>query len=161
LVYDELRRLAAAPMAREKLGKKKLDATALVHEAYLRLVGDQHFENRRHFFAAEAEAMRRILVENARREQRDKHGGRLVRRPIDQIDVATSDFSEDLLLRLGRSGNRVRKPPPGVRGAQRGAISRSTWRGRAGCGDSGAWSNVVRSSSGWEIRCSGPSAGVR
>src|SRR6266478_6158232 len=68
LVYDELRRLAAAQLAREKPGQT-LDATALVHEAYLRLVGDQHFENRRHFFAAAAEAMRRILVENARRKQ--------------------------------------------------------------------------------------------
>src|SRR5712692_7879528 len=76
LVYDELRRLAAAQMAQEKPGQT-LDATALVHEAYLRLVGDQHFENRRHFFAAAAEAMRRILVENARRKRRAKHGGHL------------------------------------------------------------------------------------
>src|SRR6516164_5288502 len=66
LLYDELRRLAAAQMAREKPGQA-LDATALVHEAYLRFVGDQHFVNRRHFFAAAAEAMRRLLVENARR----------------------------------------------------------------------------------------------
>ncbi len=95
LVYDELRRLAAVQMAREKPGQT-LDATALVHEAYLRLVGDQHFENRRHFFAAAAEAMRRILVENARRKQRDKHGGRMVRRAVDEIDVATPDASEDL-----------------------------------------------------------------
>src|SRR5437764_2359080 len=78
LVYDELRRLAAAQMAREKPGHT-LDATALVHEAYLRLVGDQHFDNRRHFFAAAAEAMRRILVESARRKQRLKHGGELRR----------------------------------------------------------------------------------
>src|SRR5262249_14543721 len=61
LVYDELRKLAAAKMAREKPGQT-LDATALVHEAYLRLVGDQQFEGRRHFFAAAAEAMRRLLV---------------------------------------------------------------------------------------------------
>ena len=74
LVYEELRRLAAAQMACEKPGQT-LDATALVHEAYLRLVGDQHFDNRRHFFAAAAEAMRRILVENARRKKRLKHGG--------------------------------------------------------------------------------------
>src|SRR3954465_12569052 len=74
LVYDELRRLAAAQMAREKPGQT-LDATALVHEAYLRLVGDQHFDNRRHFFAAAAAAMRRILVENARRKSRQKRGG--------------------------------------------------------------------------------------
>jgi len=68
LVYDELRRLAAAQLAREKSGQT-LEATALVHEAYLRLVGDQQFANRRHFFAAAAQAMRRILVESARRKQ--------------------------------------------------------------------------------------------
>src|SRR5579864_7669199 len=74
LVYDELRRLAAAQMAREKPGQT-LDATALVHEAYLRLVGDQQFENRRHFFAAAAEAMRRILVNHARDRNRLKRAG--------------------------------------------------------------------------------------
>ena len=68
LVYDELRRLAAAQLAREKPGQT-LEATALVHEAYLRLVGDQQFANRRHFFVAAAQAMRRILVESARRKQ--------------------------------------------------------------------------------------------
>ncbi len=68
LVYDELRRLAAQKLAHEKPGQT-LDATALVHEAYLRLVGDQQFANRRHFFAAAAQAMRRILVESARRKQ--------------------------------------------------------------------------------------------
>jgi len=65
LVYDELRKLAAQQLAREKPGQT-LDATALVHEAYLRLLGDQEFDNRGHFFAAAAEAMRRILIENAR-----------------------------------------------------------------------------------------------
>src|SRR5262245_44154563 len=74
LVYDELRKIAATQMANEKPGHT-LDATALVHEAYLRLVGDQHFESRRHFFAAAAEAMRRILVESARRKARLKRGG--------------------------------------------------------------------------------------
>ena len=74
LVYEELRQLAAVQMAREKPGQT-LDATALVHEAYLRLVGDQHFDNRRHFFAAAAEAMRRILLDRARRKNRLKHGG--------------------------------------------------------------------------------------
>jgi RNA polymerase sigma factor (TIGR02999 family) len=68
LVYEELRRLAAAQLAREKPGQT-FEATALVHEAYLRLVGDQQFANRRHFFAAAAQAMRRILVESARRKQ--------------------------------------------------------------------------------------------
>jgi RNA polymerase sigma factor (TIGR02999 family) len=100
LVYDELRRLAAAQLAQEKPGQT-LDATALVHEAYLRLVGDQHFETRRHFFAAAAAAMRRILVENARRKLRQKHGGHLMRRPLDQIDVAAADSSYDLLALHG------------------------------------------------------------
>src|SRR5262249_20496878 len=68
LVYDEVRKLAAANRAQEKPGQT-LDATALVHEAYLRLVGDQQFANRRHFFAAAAQAMRRILIDAARRKQ--------------------------------------------------------------------------------------------
>src|SRR5436305_13999627 len=86
LVYDELRKLAAAQMAQEKPGQT-LDATALVHEAWIRLVPDAQrqaaFENRRHFFAAVAEAMRRVLVEAARRKARVKHGGgrRRVERP--------------------------------------------------------------------------------
>jgi RNA polymerase sigma factor (TIGR02999 family) len=91
LVYDELRRLAAAQMAREKPGQT-LDATALVHEAYLRLMGpadDQRWENRGHFFAAAAEAMRRLLVEAARRKKRLRHGGGLRRceLPADAPDV--------------------------------------------------------------------------
>jgi len=82
LVYDELRKLAAARMAREAPGQT-LQATALVHEAYLRLVGtadSDQWAHRGHFFAAAAEAMRRILVENARRKLRLKHGGDLQRR---------------------------------------------------------------------------------
>ena len=97
LVYDELRRLAAAQMAREKPGQT-LDATALVHEAYLRLVGpadDQRWENRGHFFAAAAEAMRRILVEAARRKRRQKHGGSL--RRVDLPDPPAPEPEEDLL----------------------------------------------------------------
>ncbi len=81
LVYDELRRLAAHRLAQEKPGQT-LQATALVHEAYLRLVGndpDQHWDHRGHFFAAAAEAMRRILVERARRKRRRKRGGDLSR----------------------------------------------------------------------------------
>src|SRR5215216_6161900 len=74
VVYEELRKLAAQKLAHEKPGQT-LGATALVHEAYLRLVGDQQFANRRHFFAAAAEAMRRIRVEAARRKGRDKRGG--------------------------------------------------------------------------------------
>src|SRR5438045_1658077 len=78
LVYDELRKLATAKLAQEKPGQT-LQATALVHEAYLRLVGTSqqpHWDNRRHFFGAAAEAMRRILVDGARRKQTQKHGGR-------------------------------------------------------------------------------------
>src|SRR5260370_30274503 len=74
LVYDELRRLAAAHMAREKPGHT-LDATALVHEAWMRLAGGQQFESRSHFFRASAEAMRRILVDHARARTADKRGG--------------------------------------------------------------------------------------
>ncbi len=74
LVYDELRKLAAARMAAESPGHT-LDATALVHEAYLHLVGDQQFDGWGHFFAAAAEAMRRILVDSARRKATVRHGG--------------------------------------------------------------------------------------
>src|SRR5262245_2358306 len=84
LVYDELRKLAAAKIAQEKPGQT-LQATALVHEAYLRLVDaseTQHWDSRGHFFAAAAEAMRRILVENARRKGSRKRGGGLVRHDL-------------------------------------------------------------------------------
>jgi RNA polymerase sigma factor (TIGR02999 family) len=96
LVYDELRQLAAARMAAER-PDHTLDATALVHEAYLRLVGDQHFENRRHFFAAAAEAMRRILIENARRRRRHKRGGGLQRFDLDAAPLAAPENDERLL----------------------------------------------------------------
>src|SRR6187431_138949 len=90
LVYDELRKLAAARLAQEKPGLT-LQATALVHEAYLRLVGNgdtgQHWNSRGHFFAAAAEAMRRILVENARRKMADKRGGLGRRVPLEAADV--------------------------------------------------------------------------
>jgi RNA polymerase sigma factor (TIGR02999 family) len=92
VVYDELRRLAAAQMARELPGQT-LDATALVHEAYLRLVGEQHFANRRHFFAAAAEAMRRILVDRARARLADKRGGgqERVGVELDRLEARYSD----------------------------------------------------------------------
>jgi RNA polymerase sigma factor (TIGR02999 family) len=96
LVYDELRKLAAAKLAQEKPGQT-LQATALVHEAYLRLVGDQHFDNRGHFFAAAAEAMRRIVVESARRKQRVRHGGGRERVEVELGDLPTSLPSDDLL----------------------------------------------------------------
>ncbi|MCI0379715.1 MAG: ECF-type sigma factor [Gemmataceae bacterium] len=99
LVYDELRRLAAQRLAQEKPGQT-LQATALVHEAYLRLVDDekaQHWNSRGHFFAAAAEAMRRILVDNARRKQSKKRGGDRVRLELDQFAAATSEPSSDVL----------------------------------------------------------------
>ena len=96
LVYDELRRLAAAQMAHEKPGQT-LDATALVHEVYLRLVGDQQFDNRGHFFAAAAEAMRRILVEQARRKRLPKHGGGRRRVELNEAHRVL-ESSDDLLL---------------------------------------------------------------
>jgi RNA polymerase sigma factor (TIGR02999 family) len=99
LVYEELRRLAAAQMAREKPGQT-LDATALVHEAYLRLVGPadgRHWDNRGHFFAAAAEAMRRILVEAARRKGRARHGGGLRRINLDEGGFVANAPGDDLL----------------------------------------------------------------
>jgi RNA polymerase sigma factor (TIGR02999 family) len=98
LVYDELRRLAARKLAQERLGQT-LQATALVHEAYLRLVGhapDQHWNHRGHFFAAAAEAMRRILVERARRKQRRKHGGGLSQQDPKLDDLAGPDTRDPL-----------------------------------------------------------------
>src|SRR5262249_40368881 len=96
LVYDELRRLAAAQMARELPGQT-IDATALVHEAYLRLAGEQKFDGRGHFFAAAAEAMRRILIDSARRKRRHKRGGDRRRQPLDVDQVAAPEMAEDLL----------------------------------------------------------------
>ena len=84
LVYDELRKLAAAKLGKEKPGQT-LQATALVHEAYLRLVdgnAQEKWENRGHFFSAAAESMRRLLVENARRKQRQRHGGEFEQLPL-------------------------------------------------------------------------------
>jgi RNA polymerase sigma factor (TIGR02999 family) len=98
LLYDELRKLAAARMAAESPGHT-LDATALVHEAYLRLVGDQQFDGRRHFFAAAAEAMRRILVNHARDRGRLKRGGGRAR--LELLDQAGSIAEDpDLVLSL-------------------------------------------------------------
>jgi len=98
LVYDELRRLAAQRLAQEKPGQT-LEATALVHEAYLRLVADsgRAWDNRRHFFFAAAEAMRRILVDNARRKQRPKHGGNRQRIVLEDDALAAPQRDERLL----------------------------------------------------------------
>lgn len=99
LVYAELRRLAAARMSHEKPGQT-LEATALVHEAFVRLVDVdqvQHWNSRGHFFAAAAEAMRRILVDNARRKRRPKHGGDLVRVELDEARCGGGPSDDDLL----------------------------------------------------------------
>ena len=99
LVYSELRRLAAAQLAGEPPGHT-LQPTALVHEAYLRLVGpedEQRWNSRGHFFGAAAQAMRRILIESARRKQRIKHGGGLQRQDLEEYDVPVTPPPEELL----------------------------------------------------------------
>ena len=99
LVYDELRRLAAQRMAQEAPGQT-LQATALVHEAYLRLVKDapeQSWNGRGHFFAAAAEAMRRILIDQARRKQSQRRGGKLLRHDLEELPIAAPEPSLDLL----------------------------------------------------------------
>jgi RNA polymerase sigma factor (TIGR02999 family) len=104
LVYDELRRLAAQKLAHEQPGHT-LDGTALVHEAYLRLVAsplreqgeEPQFDNRGHFFAAAAEAMRRILIDRARSKQRVRHGGDRRRVPLDQVRTAAETPDDELL----------------------------------------------------------------
>jgi RNA polymerase sigma factor (TIGR02999 family) len=115
LVYDELRKLAAAKLAFEKPGHS-LQATALVHEAFLRLVSSpqqqtdsaaSHWDGRGHFFAAAAEAMRRILVESARRKGRAKHGGEFVREELTDVPMVVSEVHEDLLA-LDAALNRLK-----------------------------------------------------
>src|SRR5687767_14982741 len=98
LVYEELRKVAAAKLVYEKPGQT-LDATSLVHEAYLRLIGSvpQRWDCRGHFFAAAAEAMRRILVENARRKARVRHGGQVNRVELDDFPLTVQAPDEDLL----------------------------------------------------------------
>ena len=116
LVYDELRKLAAARLAREKPGQT-LQATALVHEAYLRLVGGDDakpWNSRGHFFGAAAEAMRRILVENARRKRRIKHGGGRHRVDLDEAVLAIDGPADELLAvdeALDTWPSRNRRPP--------------------------------------------------
>jgi RNA polymerase sigma factor (TIGR02999 family) len=114
LVYDELRKLAAQKLAHEKPGQT-LQATALVHEAYLRLVGDQapstkhqalQWNSRGHFFAAAAEAMRRILVDQARRKLADKRGGQGRRIPLEAVD-ADAAFQADELLDIDAALTRL------------------------------------------------------
>src|SRR6266567_1682880 len=113
LVYDELRKLAAQKMAQEAPGQT-LQATGLVHEAYLRLVDvetAQHWNSRGHFFAAAAEAMRRILVENARRKKRLKHGGDLERVEIELASLPTR-MSSDELLALDEALEKLKQQDP-------------------------------------------------
>jgi RNA polymerase sigma factor (TIGR02999 family) len=99
LVYDELRKLATVRMANEQAGQT-LQATALVHEAWLRLVadGDRTWQNRAHFFGAAAEAMRRILIENARRKSRLKHGGGQERLNLEDLELAETSPDDKVLL---------------------------------------------------------------
>ncbi len=112
LVYDELRRHAAVRMAQEAPGQT-LQPTALVHEAWLRLVGngDHTWQNRAHFFGAAAEAMRRILIENARRKARLKRGGDQVRLDIDQLELAETTPDEKILL-IDEALERLRAQDP-------------------------------------------------
>ena len=113
LVYDELRKLAARHMANEAPGQT-LDATALVHEAYLRLVGpadEARWDNRGHFFAAAATAMRRILIERARRKQRIVHGGDRQRQEL-HPDLAAAPAPDDDLLALDAALARLAERDP-------------------------------------------------
>lgn len=115
LVYDELRKLAAARLAQEQPGLT-LQATALVHEAYLRLVGakgddGRSWDNRGHFFAAAAEAMRRILVENARRKNRRKHGGDFDRVEVELVSLPTR-MAADELIALDEALDKLRQQDP-------------------------------------------------
>jgi RNA polymerase sigma factor (TIGR02999 family) len=113
LVYDELRRLAAARMAHEAPGQT-LQATALVHEAWLRLVGAEQqplWNSRGHFFGAAAEAMRRILLERARKKGRVRHGGQLQRVDLDQVTVATHD-SDDVILAVDEALEKLARESP-------------------------------------------------
>lgn len=114
LVYDELRRLAAIRMARESVGQT-LQPTALVHEAWVRMVedGSRSWENRAHFFGAAAEAMRRILIERARRKARFKHGGGLERVNLEGWDVAES-LPDDMILRMDEALERLKAANPEV-----------------------------------------------
>jgi RNA polymerase sigma factor (TIGR02999 family) len=107
LVYGELRLLAAQKMNRETPGQT-LQATALVHEAWLRLGGDEQpaWQNRAHFFAAAAEAMRRILIDNARRKRARRHGGNIERIPLDSLELA-SDMEDEQLLALHEALDRL------------------------------------------------------
>jgi len=112
LIYDELRRVAAHKLSLLPPGQT-LQATALVHEAYLRLIGGQKekWENRRHFFAAAAEAMRHILIDRARRRLRVRHGGESERTDLDIIDV-TAPAKDEVLLQLNEALDELQSLSP-------------------------------------------------
>lgn len=112
LVYDELRRLAARKMAAES-GTQTLQATALVHEAWLRLGGDEQptWQNRTHFFCAAAEAMRRILIDRARRKQAKRHGGGHERVDLEEVEIA-APMKEDELLAVNEALERFSQHAP-------------------------------------------------
>lgn len=114
-VYQELRKLAAARMAGEP-GPHTLQPTALVHEAWLRLGGDEQpaWQNQAHFFAAAAEAMRRILIDRARRRNREKHGGDLRRIEFERLDVANPDDDQTVLAVDEALGRLARHDPTGA-----------------------------------------------
>ena len=114
LIYDELRLLAAQKLAREPPGQT-LEGTALVHEAYIRLIGaeTQNWDRRGHFFAAAAEAMRRILVEKARRKRSSKHGGEKVKIALDAVELAIEEPSDDLIA-LDEALMKLSEKDPGV-----------------------------------------------
>jgi RNA polymerase sigma factor (TIGR02999 family) len=114
LVYKQLRQLAAARMAAERAGQT-LDATALVHEAYLRLVGGEPgrpWNDRGHFFAAAAQAMRRILIDRARRRRTPKHGGDFQRRELDDWALVATDARADELLALDEALTALARQEP-------------------------------------------------
>src|SRR5881275_706022 len=115
LVYDELRKLAAQRLAHEKPGQT-LQATALVHEAYLRLVGDQHFDGRGHFFAAAAEAIRRILIDHARARLADKRGNRRARADLDPDRLSAAAVDPDRWLDLDEALTRFEAIDPAAAG---------------------------------------------
>jgi RNA polymerase sigma factor (TIGR02999 family) len=113
LVYDQLRQLAATRISQEMPGQT-LQATALVHEAYLKLVGSgapRHWDNRGHFFAAAAEAMRRILVDAARRKGRAKRGGHLQRCDVDLANLLTSEESQEVVALDAALGELANEQP--------------------------------------------------
>jgi RNA polymerase sigma factor (TIGR02999 family) len=117
LVYDELRQLAEQRLGRERAGQT-LQPTALVHEAFIRLVDvdrAQHFNSKGHFFAACAEAMRRILVDNARRKNRDKHGGHLQRLPLEDYDGPAGASPDDILALDAALTRLAEEDPEGAR----------------------------------------------